>query len=114
MLRWQFAAIGLRISAVANVSMVDVCRIVPFSEGYDDTLTNGIALCPNLYRAFNKGLISVSDDYAIFINKNFVENKNWRVIFHSLQENKSFYRMRRNCILIWGILRGIGRILDFK
>jgi hypothetical protein len=41
MLRGQFAAIGLRISAVANVSMVDVCRIVPFSEGYDDT-ENGL------------------------------------------------------------------------
>jgi putative restriction endonuclease len=66
---------GLRISAVANVSMVDACHIVPFSEGYDDTLTNGIALCPNLHRAFDRGLISISDDYTILINKNFVENQ---------------------------------------
>jgi putative restriction endonuclease len=66
---------GLRISAVANVSMVDACHIVPFSEGYDDTLTNGIALCPNLHRAFDRGLISISDDYTILINKNFVENE---------------------------------------
>lgn len=36
---WEFA--------ITNVSMVDACHIVPFSEGYDDTLTNGIALCPN-------------------------------------------------------------------
>jgi putative restriction endonuclease len=66
---------GLRISAVANVSMVDACHIVPFSEGYDDTLTNGIALCPNLHRAFDRGLISISDDYTILINRNFVENQ---------------------------------------
>ena len=66
---------GLRISAVANVSMVDACHIVPFSEGYDDTLTNGIALCPNLHRAFDRGLFSISDDYTILINKNFVENQ---------------------------------------
>jgi putative restriction endonuclease len=66
---------GLRISAVANVSMVDACHIVPFSEGYDDTLTNGIALCPNLHRAFDRGLISISDDYTILVNKNFVENQ---------------------------------------
>jgi putative restriction endonuclease len=66
---------GLRIAAVANVSMVDACHIVPFSKGYDDTLTNGIALCPNLHRAFDRGLISISDDYTILINRNFVENQ---------------------------------------
>jgi putative restriction endonuclease len=69
------AVSGLRISAVANVSMVDACHIVPFSEGYDDTLTNGIALCPNLHRAFDRGLISISDDYKILVNRNFVENQ---------------------------------------
>ncbi|MBN1969118.1 MAG: hypothetical protein JW870_07100 [Candidatus Delongbacteria bacterium] len=37
---------GLRIDATTNVAMVDACHIVPFSEGYDDTLTNGIALLP--------------------------------------------------------------------
>jgi len=47
----------LRIDATANISMVDACHIVPFSEAYDDTLTNGIALCPNLHRAFDRGLI---------------------------------------------------------
>ncbi|MDO4729235.1 MAG: HNH endonuclease [Bacteroidota bacterium] len=66
---------GLRIDAITNVSMVDACHIVPFSEGYDDTLTNGIALCPNLHRAFDRGLISISDSYQVLINKNFIESK---------------------------------------
>jgi putative restriction endonuclease len=66
---------GLRISAIANVSMIDACHIAPFSKGYDDTLTNGIALCPNLHRAFDRGLISISDQYTILLNKNFIENQ---------------------------------------
>lgn len=66
---------GLRIDAIVNLTMVDACHIVPFSEGYDDTLTNGIALCPNLHRAFDRGLISISDDYTVLINKNFVESR---------------------------------------
>ena len=55
--------------------MIDACHIVPFSYGYNDTLINGIALCPNLHRAFDRGLISVSDDYRVILNTNFVENK---------------------------------------
>ena len=66
---------GLRIDATINVSMVDACHIVPFSQGYDDTLTNGIALCPNLHRAFDRGLISISDNYEVVVNNNFVENE---------------------------------------
>ena len=68
------AITGLRIDAITNISMVDACHIVPFSEGYDDTLTNGIALCPNLHRAFDRGLISISDNYEVILNKNFVES----------------------------------------
>jgi putative restriction endonuclease len=68
---------GLRLTSITtNISMVDACHVVPFSESYDDALTNGIALCPNLHRAFDRGLISISDDYTVLINKSFVENKN--------------------------------------
>lgn len=66
---------GLRIDAILNISMIDACHIVPFSDGYNDTLINGIALCPNLHRAFDRGLISVSNDYKVILNNNFIENK---------------------------------------
>lgn len=62
------------IDALTAVSMIDACHIVPFSEGYNDTLTNGIALCPNIHRAFDRGLISVSDHYTVLLSKNFIEN----------------------------------------
>ena len=67
---------GMQISAMSNISMIDACHIVPFADSYDDTLNNGIALCPTLHRAFDRGLISISDDYTILINKNFIENTN--------------------------------------
>ncbi|GHT08685.1 hypothetical protein FACS189432_04560 [Bacteroidia bacterium] len=35
----------------------------------------GIALCPNLHRTFDRGLISISDNYTILINRSFVENQ---------------------------------------
>lgn len=64
----------LRVDIIANVSMIDACHIVPFSEGYNDTLTNGIALCPNLHRAFDRGLIAISDDYSVLVKSTFIEN----------------------------------------
>jgi len=65
---------GLRIDAISNVSMIDACHIIPFSEGYNDTLSNGIALCPNLHRAFDRGLISISNNYKVLLSNKFVEN----------------------------------------
>jgi putative restriction endonuclease len=54
--------------------MIDACHIIPFSESYNDTITNGIALCPNLHRAFDRGLISISTDYKVLVNDNFSES----------------------------------------
>jgi len=56
-----------------NISMIDACHIIPFSESYNDTITNGIALCPNLHRAFDRGLISVNNNFEIIVNKRFTE-----------------------------------------
>jgi putative restriction endonuclease len=59
---------GMRIDSTINISMIDACHIVPFSESYDDTITNGIALCPNLHRAFDRGLISINENYEVIIS----------------------------------------------
>ncbi|MCF8370830.1 MAG: HNH endonuclease [Bacteroidales bacterium] len=65
---------GLRVDALDNISMIDACHIVPFSESYNDTISNGIALCPNLHRAFDRGLISIDNNYKVILNGNFSEN----------------------------------------
>ena len=64
---------GLRIDAGDNISMVDACHIIPFSESFNDTISNGLALCPNLHRALDRGLLSINEDYKVIVNKNFSE-----------------------------------------
>jgi putative restriction endonuclease len=65
----------MKIDAITSVSMIDACHIVPFNESYDDTITNGIALCPNLHRAFDRGLISIDDNYKVIVSEIFIEDK---------------------------------------
>lgn len=68
---------GLRVTYMeSTVSMVDACHIVPFSESHDDSIKNGIALSPNLHRAFDRGLISISDEYTVLVSKSLIEDKN--------------------------------------
>jgi len=67
---------GMRIDATISISMVDACHIIPFSVSYDDTITNGIALCPNLHRAFDRGLIAIDEDYKVVVSKSFKEEEN--------------------------------------
>lgn len=67
---------GMKIDATINVSMIDACHIVPFSVSYDDTVSNGIALCPNLHRAFDRGLIAIDEDYRVVVSKSFKEGEN--------------------------------------
>jgi putative restriction endonuclease len=64
---------GMRIDATISVSMVDACHIVPFSVSYDDSITNGIALCPNLHRAFDRGLVAVDENYTVLVSNKFTE-----------------------------------------
>lgn len=66
---------GVRVSAPYAFSMVDACHIVPFFKTFNNHPTNGIALCPNLHRAFDKGAISIDDNYHVIISRAFVENE---------------------------------------
>jgi len=65
---------GLRVSALFTITMVDACHIVPFAKSFDNSLTNGISLCPNLHRAFDRGLISINDSYEVILSPSFKEN----------------------------------------
>lgn len=65
---------GMRIDTTTNASLIDACHIVPFSQSNDDTVTNGLALCPNLHRAFDRGLIAVDDNYRVITSPQFKES----------------------------------------
>ena len=66
---------GMRIESTANAQMIDACHIVPFSISNDDTVSNGISLSPNLHRAYDRGLITINEDYIVRISPTVRENK---------------------------------------
>lgn len=72
---FQCAVSKLRIICSSNAQMVDACHIIPFSISKDDTIKNGISLSPNLHRAFDRGLISLSDEYRLIVSKSILESK---------------------------------------
>lgn len=57
-----------------TIQMIDACHIVPFSVSKDDTIQNGISLCPNLHRAFDRGLITINKDFIVRISPVVKEN----------------------------------------
>lgn len=64
---------GMRLESTFGHNFIDACHIVPFSISHNDKVNNGIALCPNLHRAFDRGLITVDDNYKIVISKHISE-----------------------------------------
>ncbi|WP_121353338.1 HNH endonuclease [Flavisolibacter nicotianae] len=92
---------GMRIITDRDIQMIDACHIVPFSESHDDTIKNGISLCPNLHRAFDRGLISLDAEYRVLV-KPFTEQEN----FYSIKQfagrqillptNKNYFPAKEN------------------
>ncbi|WP_439558407.1 HNH endonuclease [Dyadobacter sp.] len=80
---------NMRIDANLPISLIDACHIVPFSKSYNDTISNGIALCPNLHRAFDRGLISIDENYNVRVSDIFKEG-------HSDYSIRKFDRKRIN------------------
>ena len=70
---YQCAISGMRIESTSNAQMVDACHIIPFANSKDDTITNGISLSPNLHRAFDRGLITITSSYKVQISTTFKE-----------------------------------------
>jgi putative restriction endonuclease len=65
---------GLRIISGYDIQMVDACHIVPFASSHNDTISNGISLCPNLHRAFDRGLLSIDQEYRVVVTANIIES----------------------------------------
>lgn len=68
------AVSGLQlVSTTGAAPLLDACHIVPWSVSRDDTIGNGLALCPNLHRAFDRHLFWVDDDYRVRVAEGFGE-----------------------------------------
>lgn len=68
------AMTGMRMRSTFKYNFIDACHIVPFVVTHDDKVTNGIALCPNLHRAFDRGLVSVDSQYRILVSSHVEED----------------------------------------
>lgn len=65
---------GLRVETTVNASLIDACHIVPFSQSHDDTISNGLALCPTLHRAFDRGLVAIDPgNFTVLVSKRLSE-----------------------------------------
>ena len=68
------AVSGLQLlSTTGAAPLLDACHIVPWSVSHDDTIGNGLALCPNLHRAFDRHLFWVDADYRVRVAEGFGE-----------------------------------------
>ena len=105
---------GMKLEFGASISMVDACHIVPFAQSYDDTIHNGIALSPTMHRAFDRGLVSVSDDYRVLVNPRLRDHYPEVGIFSNSGVRSLYFRGIRGFILQernWG---SIGRGFRYK
>lgn len=66
---------GMRLNSTFGHTYVDACHIVPFSVSHDDRVTNGLALCPNLHRAFDRGLIGIDENYKVLLSAHIHEDQ---------------------------------------
>ena len=65
---------GMKVIAIDGSSLVEACHIVPISVAGDDKVTNGIALCPNLHTAFDRGMIGVDDRFRVVVSPSLADN----------------------------------------
>lgn len=75
---YQCAISGMRVMTSTNTQisaqMVDACHIRPFADFKDDTIGNGLSLSPNLHRAFDRGLITINDDFIVRVSPAIMES----------------------------------------
>ena len=68
------AVSGLQlVSTTGAAPLLDACHIVPWSVSRYDTIGNGLSLCPNLHRAFDRHLFWVDEDYRVRVAEGFGE-----------------------------------------
>jgi putative restriction endonuclease len=79
------AACRLRIITLDGETAVEAAHIFPFAQSYDDSIGNGLSLCPLHHWSFDKGLFSVDDNYKMIVSKNFEESGNEAFLLRRLQ-----------------------------
>ncbi len=63
------AVTGLKIINGGGRAEVEAAHIRPVSDDGRDSVRNGIALCKTVHWMFDRGLISIDDDYTLLVKK---------------------------------------------
>lgn len=84
------AACRLRIITLDGETAVEAAHIFPFAKSYDDSIGNGLSLCPLHHWSFDKGLFSIDDDYKMIVSGNFEESGNEAFLLNSLKAKELY------------------------
>ncbi len=78
---------GLRIINGGGRSEIDAAHIQPVSDGHGgpDSLRNGLALCRTAHWMFDRGLVTLKDDYSIVVAGNLVREDARRMLTPGLR-----------------------------
>lgn len=67
---------GMSINTSFNAAtLIEACHIKPFSVSFDDSLSNGLALCPTLHKAFDAGILSISENFRVLVSNKIYERE---------------------------------------
>lgn len=84
------AACRLRIITLDGETAVEAAHIFPFAQSFDDSIGNGLALCPLHHWSFDKGLFSIEDNYKMIVSTNFEESGDEAFLLRSLQSREIY------------------------
>lgn len=57
-----------RVITLDGETIVDAAHIVPFKDSKNDDIRNGFSLCKNHHWTFDRGLVSVDEEYRVMIS----------------------------------------------
>lgn len=82
------AACSLRILTLDGEAAVQAAHIFPFAKSFDDSIGNGLALCPLHHWSFDRGLFSIDDDYKIIVSGSFQESGHEAFLLRNLRSKE--------------------------
>lgn len=74
------AVTGLKIVNGGGRTEAQAAHIRPVASGGSDSVRNGIALCSTMHWMFDRGLISLGDDYSVLLAANQVPDAALRLV----------------------------------
>jgi putative restriction endonuclease len=96
------AACRLRIITLEGETAVEAAHIFPFAKSFDDSIGNGLALCPLHHWSFDKGLFSIEDNYKMIVSTNFEESGNEAFLLRSLQSREMALHQKSEILSTFG------------